>query len=85
MPDGDDQRGRQQELDFDGLYRLERHTGGWRLIGPAFAGGAMHVPGGSAAHMEVVGRFRDVAELMNRAVEAERRRVGGAGKDDDIT
>lgn len=68
----------QPELDFDGRYRVERVGGAWFLLGPAFAAG-MRVGGGQAdPPAELIEKYRDVADLMNRAVDAERRRGGAS-------
>jgi hypothetical protein len=65
----------QPELDFDGRYRVEhRPDGDWHLTGPMFRAGGktgMRIPGGSP---ELVEKYRNLAELLNAAVDAERRR-----------
>ena len=65
----------QPEFDFDGRYRVERRPDGdWHLTGPMFRDDGktgMRIPGGSP---ELVEKYRDLAELLNAAVEAERRR-----------
>ena len=62
------------EFDFDGQYRVERVGDEWYLRGPAFceAGGlGMRVDGRSP---DVLAKYRDLADLLNAAVAAERRR-----------
>ncbi len=65
----------QPHLDFDGRYRVERRPDGdWHLTGPMFREGGntgMRIPGGSP---ELVEKYQDLAELLNAAVDAERRR-----------
>lgn len=70
----------QAELDFDGRYRVERVGGVWHLRGPAFcSGGAtgMQINGDTP---DVLQKYRDLADLLNAAVDAERRRVGRVGR-----
>ena len=59
------------ELDFDGRYRVEPVGGRWHLRGPAFAGAGMAIRGDGP---ELLAKYRDLADLMNAAVDAERRR-----------
>ena len=64
----------QPQLDFDGRYRVERHDGIWYLCGPAFRVGGklgMTIPG---ENPELVDKYRDLADLLNAVVDAERRR-----------
>ena len=54
------------QLDLGGRYRVERCPDGDRhLVSP------MLRDGGSP---ELVGKFRDLAELLNAAIDADRRR-----------
>ena len=66
----------QPEFDFDGRYRVERVSGRWFLLGPAFPGDMRIGEGQADPPAELVEKYRDVADLMNRAVDAERRRGG---------
>ena len=62
------------ELDFDGRYRVEHVGGVWHLRGPVFTGSG---GAGMAIHgdgPELLAKYRDLADLLNAAVEAERRR-----------
>ena len=64
------------QFDFDGRYRVERTGGAWHLRGPAFSpdgGPGLRIDGDSK---ELLEKYRDVADLLNAAVVAERRRVG---------
>ena len=66
----------QPELDFDGRYRVERIGDGWHLRGPAFTGRGglgMAIDGDGA---ELLAKYRDLADLLNAVVEAERSRSG---------
>ena len=69
----DEQTAPQPELDFDGRYRVERVGGVWFLRGPAFngSGGAGMAINGDGP--ELLAKYRDLADLLNAAVEAERR------------
>ena len=62
------------ELDFDGRYRLEQVGGVWRLTGPLFCqdGRAGLEVGGESP--ELLDKYRDLAALLNAAVDADRRR-----------
>ena len=62
------------ELDFDGRYRVERAAGVYYLTGPAFPAGLKIGEGQSDPPAELLDKYRDVADLMNRAVDAERLR-----------
>ena len=64
----------QPQLDFDGRYRVERIDGTCYLCGPAFREGGrfgMTIPGESP---ELLAKYRDLADLLNAVVDAERRR-----------
>lgn len=64
----------QPQLDFDGRYRVERVDGVWYLCGPAFHEGGkfgMTIPG---ENKELVEKYRDLVQLLNAVVDAERRR-----------
>ena len=75
-PNPPNTRAPQPEFDFDGRYRVERTGGAWFLLGPAFPGGMRVGEGQSDPPAELLEKYRDVADLMNRAVDAERRRCG---------
>ena len=63
------------QLDFDGRYRVERVNGAWHLLGPAFPVGVRVCNADAPAESsDLLAKYRDVAELMNAAVDAERRR-----------
>ena len=66
-------RAAQPEFDFDGRYRVERFDGTWYLRGPILAGSGvgMLIRGESP---ELLDKYRDLADLLNAAVDAERRR-----------
>ena len=65
----------QPQISFDGRYRVERDgQGNWHLTGPIFREGGrpgMRIPAGSP---EMVEKYRDLAELLDAAVDAERKR-----------
>jgi hypothetical protein len=64
----------QPELDFDGRYRVEKLGDTWYLRGPAFCDNGhpgMTIRGDTA---ELVEKYRDLADLLNAVVDAERRR-----------
>ena len=72
---------REPELDFDGRYRVERVDGTWHLRGPAFCeqgecGMVVAAPRDGEPSAEVLEKYRDLADLFNRVVAAERRRLG---------
>ena len=66
-------RSGQPELDFDGRYRVERVDGTWYLRGPVFGheGIGMLIRGDSP---ELIEKYRDLADLLNAVVHADRRR-----------
>ena len=66
----------QPEFEFDGRYRVEKVGDDWYLRGPVFTGSGslgMHIRGGGETP-ELVRKYRDLAELLNSVVDAERKR-----------
>ena len=64
----------QPEFDFDGRYHIERVGGTWCLRGPLFGPSGMGIGGDGP---ELLAKYRDLADLLNAAVDAERRRRDG--------
>ena len=67
----------QATLDFDGRYRVEQRDGTWYLCGPAFCSEGrigMSIPASAGDDVQLIAKYRDLADLLNAVVDAERRR-----------
>jgi hypothetical protein len=69
------------ELDFDGSYRVERLADQWFLRGPALCrhgspGMFIGEAGSLAVDPMLLAKYRDLADLFNQVVAAERERAG---------